>query len=238
MSGVALSAFLTAANVAAPIITVLRSTSMSWYMHYDAATGLRTISAKAMSDSRAAPGGASEQGCFREPASDTSDHAVCPTDVVAAHLRRVARGSNRFRHSRDQTSDGNKTRDARGDSRFSHCISALNAAKNHVTQIVIRPQKPPEFGSRLAAGKPGATLSTGNDLEKKWRWGQPRANPSLPETLDNSVKNKEMSIFQDFSRRAARPRRAQICGIFVHLSVVELAPEQGTIREYESEFGR
>jgi hypothetical protein len=47
-----------------------------------------------------------------------------------------------------------------------------------------------------------------------------------------------MSIFQDFSRRAARPRRAQICGIFVHLSVVELAPEQGTIREYESEFAR
>ena len=51
MSGVALSAVLTAANVAAPIITVLRSISMSWYMHYDAATDLRIISAKAMSDS-------------------------------------------------------------------------------------------------------------------------------------------------------------------------------------------
>jgi hypothetical protein len=48
---VALSAVLTAANVAAPIITALRSISMSWYMHYDAATGLRIISAKAMSDS-------------------------------------------------------------------------------------------------------------------------------------------------------------------------------------------
>jgi hypothetical protein len=51
VSGVALSAVLTAANVAAPIITVLRSISMSWYIHYDAATGLQIISAKAMSDS-------------------------------------------------------------------------------------------------------------------------------------------------------------------------------------------
>ena len=49
VSGVALSAVLTAVK-AAPIITVLRSISMSWSLHYDAATGLRTISAKAMSD--------------------------------------------------------------------------------------------------------------------------------------------------------------------------------------------
>src|ERR1700722_3816694 len=51
VSGVPLSAVLTAAKVAAPIITDLRSISMSWYMHYDAATGLPIISAKAMSDS-------------------------------------------------------------------------------------------------------------------------------------------------------------------------------------------
>jgi hypothetical protein len=50
-------------------------------------------------------------------------------------------------------------------------ISTINAAKNHVTQIVIRPPKSPEFGSRLAVGKSGTRLSTGNDLEKKWRRG-------------------------------------------------------------------
>jgi hypothetical protein len=48
---VALSTILTAANVAPPIITVLRSISISWYIHYDAATELRIISAKAMRDS-------------------------------------------------------------------------------------------------------------------------------------------------------------------------------------------
>jgi hypothetical protein len=61
------------------------------------------------------------------------------------------------------------TRAAIHDSRTA--FSALNAAKNHVTQIAIRPLKSPEFGSRLAVGKPGTTLSTGNDLEKKWRRG-------------------------------------------------------------------
>jgi hypothetical protein len=38
--------------VAAPSNTVLRSISMSWYMHYDAATDLRIISAKAARDRR------------------------------------------------------------------------------------------------------------------------------------------------------------------------------------------
>src|SRR5882757_1502777 len=47
VAALALSAVLTAANVAAPIITVLRSISMSCYIQYDA-TGLRTISAEAM----------------------------------------------------------------------------------------------------------------------------------------------------------------------------------------------
>jgi len=51
VSGVALSTILAAANVAPPIITVLRSISMSWYIHYDAATELRIVSAKAMRDS-------------------------------------------------------------------------------------------------------------------------------------------------------------------------------------------
>jgi hypothetical protein len=50
-------------------------------------------------------------------------------------------------------------------------FSALNTVKNHVNQIVICPPKSPEPGSRLAIGKSGTTLSTGNDLEKKWRRG-------------------------------------------------------------------
>ena len=50
-------------------------------------------------------------------------------------------------------------------------FSALNAAKNHVKQIVICPPKSPESGSRLAIGKSGTTLSARNDLEKKWRRG-------------------------------------------------------------------
>ena len=50
-------------------------------------------------------------------------------------------------------------------------FSALNAAKNPLKQIVIRPLKSRESGSRLAIGKSGTTLSSGNDLEKKWRRG-------------------------------------------------------------------
>src|ERR1700722_1600540 len=46
VSGVALSEVLTAANVAAPIITVLRLISMSWYINYDAATEYWIISGR------------------------------------------------------------------------------------------------------------------------------------------------------------------------------------------------
>jgi hypothetical protein len=45
-------------------------------------------------------------------------------------------------------------------------ISSVNAGTNRGRLIVIRPPKSPEFGSRLAVGKSGTTLSTGNDLEK------------------------------------------------------------------------
>jgi hypothetical protein len=38
--------------------------------------------------------------------------------------------------------------------------------KFRLRQIVIRPPKSPEFGSRLAVGKSGTKLSTGNDLEE------------------------------------------------------------------------
>ena len=68
-------------------------------------------------------------------------------------------------------------------------ISAVNAATNRVTQIVICPLKSPEFGSRLAVGKPGPTLSTGNDLEKKWRRGwdsNPRAGITRPSDFESA----------------------------------------------------
>jgi hypothetical protein len=37
-------------------------------------------------------------------------------------------------------------------------ISSINAATNHVKQIVIRPLKSPEFGSSLVVGKSGTTF--------------------------------------------------------------------------------
>jgi integrase len=68
-------------------------------------------------------------------------------------------------------------------------FSALNAVKNHVNQIVICPPKSPEPGSRLAIGKSGTTLSTGNDLEKKWRRGwdsNPRAGITRPSDFESA----------------------------------------------------
>jgi len=68
-------------------------------------------------------------------------------------------------------------------------ISSLNAARNHITQIVIRPLKSPEFGSSLAVGKSGTTLSTGNDWEKKWRRGwdsNPRAGITRPSDFESA----------------------------------------------------
>jgi hypothetical protein len=68
-------------------------------------------------------------------------------------------------------------------------ISSINAARNHVTQIVIRPPKSPEFGSSLAVGKSGTRLSTGNDLEKKWRRGwdsNPRAGITRPSDFESA----------------------------------------------------
>jgi integrase len=68
-------------------------------------------------------------------------------------------------------------------------ISSINAARNHVAQIVIRPPKSPEFGSRLAVGKSGTRLSTGNDLEKKWRRGwdsNPRAGITRPSDFESA----------------------------------------------------
>jgi hypothetical protein len=68
-------------------------------------------------------------------------------------------------------------------------FSALNAAKNHVKQIVICPPKSPEPGSRLAIGKTGTTLSSGNDLEKKWRRGwdsNPRAGITRPSDFESA----------------------------------------------------
>jgi len=49
---------------------------------------------------------------------------------------------------RDQKCDGKKTLCACCIPGFSYRNFALNSAKNHVTQIVIRPPISPEFGSR------------------------------------------------------------------------------------------
>ena len=68
-------------------------------------------------------------------------------------------------------------------------ISSVNEARNHVTQIVIRPLKSPEFGSSLAVGKSGTRLSTGNDWEKKWRRGwdsNPRAGITRPSDFESA----------------------------------------------------
>ncbi len=60
-------------------------------------------------------------------------------------------------------------REAIHDSRVA--ISSVIAATNRVTHIVIRPPKSPEFGSSLAVDKPATDLSTGEDLEIRWRRG-------------------------------------------------------------------
>src|SRR5258708_7540143 len=79
VSGVALSAVLTVANVAAPIIKVLRSISMSWYMHYDVATDLRIVSAKAMGDGDEEAGerGRSRPDAQHQRAWGLSRHSGC-----------------------------------------------------------------------------------------------------------------------------------------------------------------
>lgn len=109
-------------------------------------------------------------------------------------------------------------------------ISAVNAAKNRVKQIVIRPPVSPEFGSSLAVGKGPSDSSLRKDSQIKWRWGQSRANPSLPETLSNSENSREIPILRHF-RLPIRRVRTEFWVIFVHICAVELTTEQGTIRE-------
>jgi len=61
-------------------------------------------------------------------------------------------------------------------------IFAVNAAKNRVELIVIRPLKSPEFGSSLAVGKGLRDSSLGNDSQMKWRrgWDCERLTPLIP----------------------------------------------------------
>jgi integrase len=71
----------------------------------------------------------------------------------------------------------------------SAAISAVNAATNRARLIVIRPLESPEFGSSLAIGKSVTGLSTGNDLEKKWRRGwdsNPRAGITRPSDFESA----------------------------------------------------
>jgi hypothetical protein len=50
-------------------------------------------------------------------------------------------------------------------------ISAVNSVSNRVAQIVIRPGKCPEFGSKLAVGKSPSDRSLRNASKIKWRRG-------------------------------------------------------------------
>jgi hypothetical protein len=61
-----------------------------------------------------------------------------------------------------------------------HALAATNAARtatHRAKKIVINPLLSPEFGSRLAVEKSGTKLSTGKDLEKKWRRGWDCSRP-------------------------------------------------------------
>jgi hypothetical protein len=68
-------------------------------------------------------------------------------------------------------------------------ISALNAATNRVTQIVIRLLKSPEFGSSLAVGKDLSDSSLRNASQIKWRRGwdsNPRAGITRPSDFESA----------------------------------------------------
>ena len=85
----ALSEVLTAANVVAPIITVLRSISMSLYFHYDAEIDLRIIAAQATSDSYEAAASAERTQCAARfwQGAISSEVFVWKLAVVPPHLR-------------------------------------------------------------------------------------------------------------------------------------------------------
>ena len=73
-----------------------------------------------------------------------------------------------------------------------HALAATIAARtatHHAKKIVINPLMSPEFGSSLAVGKSGTKLSTGKDLEKKWRRGwdsNPRAGITRPSDFESA----------------------------------------------------
>ena len=68
-------------------------------------------------------------------------------------------------------------------------VSSINAARNHVTQIVIRPPMSPGFGSSLAVGKVPSDSSLRNDSKIKWRRGwdsNPRAGITRPSDFESA----------------------------------------------------
>ncbi len=71
---------------------------------------------------------------------------------------------------------------------ISAAISPVNAAQNHAQQIVIRPLKSPEFGSRLAVGNDERSKPLNRD-EIKWRRGwdsNPRAGITRPSDFESA----------------------------------------------------
>jgi hypothetical protein len=72
---------------------------------------------------------------------------------------------------------------------FRSAISAVNAATNRPTQIVIRPPKSPEFGSSFAVGKDLSDSSLRNASKIKWRRGwdsNPRAGITRPSDFESA----------------------------------------------------
>jgi hypothetical protein len=84
-------------------------------------------------------------------------------------------------------------------------ISAVNAAKNCVKQVVIRPPGSPEFGSSLAVGKGPGDPSLRKDSQIKSRCGQSTANFSLPIIPLTAKKAAKYHRFDIVSPAPSRP---------------------------------
>jgi len=85
-------------------------------------------------------------------------------------------------------------------------ISAVNTVSNRVTQIVIRPLKSPEFGSRLAVGKGLSDSSLRNASKIKWRRG-----------VGLLAAGDGRSSSASLRTAAARPRRPKIAPAILRL---------------------
>jgi hypothetical protein len=95
--------------------------------------------------------------------------------------------SNGFRHSRDQTSDGKRTRCASCIFGFSYCnfLNKCSYKSRHTDR-----DSSPEFGSSLAVGKDLSDSSLRNDSKIKLRCCQSSAKSSLAPKSTNRGKKQ------------------------------------------------